>query len=246
MADEPSDKPTTPGHPPQPAPLTPPAVPPPAPPPQPAYPQQPPPYGQPPPYYGQQPGYGQQPYNYQPTFQPGPYPAGPYPYGYQPPYQAPVRRGIGCVGLTLILLGLVLVVVIGGAVAMFMGVFTPNQLLNLVGQGPAYVEVDNMRDRSITADLVVVGGDGETTRSADLESFDLRTLTAGGPGLYRLTVSDSSGDSIARCTMEIGGGNQWQFVVLPETVLVVLNEQTPSRSEDLFVETSRLCEAGGT
>jgi hypothetical protein len=55
------------------------------------------------------------PYKYEPTYQPGPYPAGPYPYGYTPRVPEPAKRGLGRVGAWLLFLVLVLLVVAAAA-----------------------------------------------------------------------------------------------------------------------------------
>ena len=64
-------------------------------------------------------------YKYEPTYQPGPYPAGPYPYGYEPYMAPPPRRGrIGWLGGTMILVGLAFVLIVLVA-AFYLGLFTP-------------------------------------------------------------------------------------------------------------------------
>jgi hypothetical protein len=197
----------------------------------------PPPYNPPPPP-GPPPGYGPQP--------PVPYGySGPSAYGFPPGYGYPPprrRRRITPLGIFLLLLVLLVVAVIGGAVALFTGAISTATLKNLVGLGPAQVQITNLRDGDVSALLQKTNPDGTTvTSTSALKSLDVRVLDAAEAGRFKLTVSDASGSTVTECSIDITSGSKWEFVLLDQSAIVTKNGEKPAAPNDVIVSTSSLC-----
>jgi hypothetical protein len=140
------------------------------------------------------------------------------------------------------LLLLLVIAVIGIAIALFTGVIRTGSLLNLLGMGPSSVEVTNLRDNPISVVLQKTNSDGTTvTSTGDLNNFDVRNLTAGEPGHFQLTVTDSTGAQVASCSLNVTAGSRWQFVVMDQVTVVTRNGEKPPSSDDLFTSSSSLC-----
>jgi hypothetical protein len=153
------------------------------------------------------------------------------------------RRGPGCLGCFLILLVVIVGVPAAGLAAFRLGVITPAMLLNVIGQGPGHVQVDNLRDGAITITVAdtSTASDAASPTSATLNSFDIRTLTAPRAGRYLVTVTESGGSDIATCTLNLHSGDTFLFVVLPDQTILRRNDDNPSQGSELFVATSSLC-----
>lgn len=150
------------------------------------------------------------------------------------------RRRPGCL---LILLILVIVVPLAAFGAFRLGLVTPQTLLNLIGQGPGYIEVDNLQDDTITVSVAdtSTASDAASPSSGSLNSFDIRTLTAPKAGGYMVSVAGSSGTAIAACTVDLHSGDTFLFVVLPDVTIVHRNNDNVSQGSELNVTTSSLC-----
>jgi hypothetical protein len=166
----------------------------------------------------------------------------------QPPGSVPAtaprrgRRGPCCLGCLLILV-IVVGVPIGAFAAFQMGFITPRMIMTAIGQGPGYVQVDNLRDDRITLSLAdtSTASDAAAPSGATLNSFDIRSLTAPRAGRYRLTVTDPGGTAVADCTLTVHSGDKFMIVVLPDATIVHRNDDSVSQGSELFVTTSSLC-----
>jgi hypothetical protein len=133
----------------------------------------------------------------------------------------------------------------GGYLAFRAGIITPNQVLNVVGLGPASFEINNLRDDTITVSFTQLDApkDSSPNRSSvTLKSFDVRSRQISDPGRYRIDFTASAGGaSLGTCTLTIRGGAKYQFVALPARILINMPDSPPARSADLTVSTSSLC-----
>jgi hypothetical protein len=168
----------------------------------------------------------------------------------QPPYSAPAKKSVG--GCWLWLLGGCLVMIVGcvvlaggGFLLYRSGLITVNSMLNLVGLGPADVEVDNFRDGTIyvTVQQVEVASNTNPGQGYfQLDSFDLHTYHAPQPGRYRVDFgSTSDAADLGTCTLTLKSGDHYQFVTLPDKIVINHVNRPASTGPDFVVGTSALC-----
>jgi hypothetical protein len=184
-------------------------------------------------------------------------PPGVQPLPVQPAYTAPAAvaparsGGTGCGrGCLIGCIFLVLLCVVGAGgvwLGYQSGVLTPANLLNLAGLGPAYVEVDNFRDDRIEVKVVQLDVSKDSVPiqgGLSLGVFDVKTFRAGNAGKYRVDFTTRTGTAIGTCTIDLRGGDQYQFVTLPQRTIVSRANRTPVTGRDLLIETSALCRGG--
>jgi len=163
------------------------------------------------------------------------------------PSAAAKKKSGGC--LTGCLIAIVLLIVLGGAgfFAFRSGALTPNKLLNLIGQGPAKIEVDNFRDDAIQvnitrADPVGTGTPTPSPSGLQLKAFDVRAYQAQNPGKYRVDFRATTGNAnLGSCTLTVRGGDQWQFVALPDRIAVNRVNNPSQVGKDFVITSSSLC-----
>ena len=202
---------------------------------------------------------------YVPPSQPGPPQPATELYGqapYRPPQAAapaaPPKRGPGCwvwlVGGCLVLIVGCVVLAGGGFFAYQSGLITQNTVLNVVGLGPADMEFDNFRDEPIHMTIVSLDvtpspsaepGSFDVNANAsslEVDSFDIYNWHVPQPGHYRVDFSlTSGGDELGTCTLNLKSGDQYQFVALPERIVVNRANHPSDNGPDFVVETSALC-----
>ena len=194
------------------------------------------------------------PQQYPPGYQPPPQyaPPGSNPWGAPPPVK-PKRGCFGCLFRgCLVLVVLVVAVGVGGYFAIQNGVITPNTLLNLVGMGPASVQIDNFRDDKVNVEFLQTGSDvvnvgaqpSETPTpfetAKDIGALDITSVEVPEAGRYKLTIT-AAGKPVAQCTMPVKSGDRIQIVLLPTTALITRNDDTPTTGSELVLGTSSLC-----
>jgi hypothetical protein len=185
-----------------------------------------------------------------PSSPPPPY-VPPAPYVVPPAAQVPARSSVrGC----LVLIVLIVLLVVGGYLAVQSGAITATSVLktylNLTGQGRATLEVDNFRD-----DAIIVNLQQATTPTASsqdsfqflagtmkLKAFEVKLLHVQNPGKYRVDfLTDKEGTKLGSCTLTVRGGDQYQFFPRPDKI-VVNRANNPSKvGTDFVVSTSSLC-----
>lgn len=178
------------------------------------------------------------------------------------PPPAPVQRaapgaqrgGMGCGGCLLrgclALIVLLIVLAAGGFLAYQSGAITPQAALglylNVTGQGPADIEVDNFRDDAIQVSIKQTSASqdpGTVQGALDLNAFDVKTFHAPGPGKYAVTFNTTGTGNAALgvCTLTLHGGDRYQFVTLPDKIVVNNVNHPASAGSDFVVELSGLC-----
>jgi hypothetical protein len=168
----------------------------------------------------------------------------------QPPAPAAAKpKGRGC-GRWLLAGCLVLILGgcaagVGGYLAYQGGMLTPDMVLGLVGLGPAAIEVDNFRDDSVYVSIIQLDAPVDSTplgATLDLNAFDIRTYRVGQPGRFQIDFGTTSGAAdLGSCTLGVGSGDQYQFVTLPERIVINRVDDPVSVGTDLIVSTSSLC-----
>lgn len=152
----------------------------------------------------------------------------------------------GCLKGCFVVVVLFLVVGLGFVAAFRTGLITKTTVLNLVGLGPAEIQVDNLRDGPIQVaivPLVDAKGSSPTPVILRLKAFDIRTYRVQNRGRYRADFGTSSGAaaSLGTCALTLRSGDRYQFVTLPDKIAVYRQNARPSSGRDLVVATSALC-----
>lgn len=150
---------------------------------------------------------------------------------------------LGC-GCLAVLLGIALLGV-GGFVAYQSGAISLETFLDLVGAGPADMEFDNFRDETVyiyILQLDVASDEVPVEMWLEIDAFDIHSYHVVTPGRYRVDFGLSSDASdLGTCTLTIKSGDQYQFVTLPERIVVNRVNDPPTVGTDLVVATSSLC-----
>ncbi len=145
---------------------------------------------------------------------------------------------------------LVLLVGVGGFLAIQSGMISTTTLLNMAGLGPAHIEIDNFRDDAIVVNFQSISATPTSTTSSSiswfndqitLNPFDVRVRQVGSAGKYKLDFQTKDGKAFGSCTLNVRGGDSYQFVALPGRVVVNRANAPAQRGSDFVVETSSLC-----
>jgi hypothetical protein len=161
----------------------------------------------------------------------------------------PKQKGRGCgrwllAGCLMLILG-GCVAGVGGYLAYQGGMLTPDMVLGLVGLGPAAIEVDNFRDDGVYVSIVQLDAPVDSTpleASLDLNAFDIRAYRVSRPGRFMIDFGTSSGAAdLGSCSLSVGSGDHFQFVTLPERIVINRVDDPVSVGTDLIVSTSSLC-----
>ena len=148
---------------------------------------------------------------------------------------------VGCLGL--ILAGCAAGV--GGYLAYQGGLLTPEMVLGLVGLGPADLEVDNFREDLVSVSITQLDAPSESLPlevALELNPLDVRTYRVQNPGQYRIDFATATGAAdLGSCTLDLRSGDHYQFVALPERIVINRVDDPVSVGTDLIVSSSTLC-----
>jgi hypothetical protein len=147
---------------------------------------------------------------------------------------------MGCLWMILISVALA----VAAVVAYRNGVITKAMLLDVAGLGPAYIEIDNFRDDAIQVSIVGLAGSKDSKPAptvVTITPFNVSTYRAAGRGRYRVDFRVANAGTLGTCALAAGSGDQYQFVALPDHLVVNRVNRPPSVGSDLVVPTSRLC-----
>lgn len=161
----------------------------------------------------------------------------------------PAKSGGGCGGLILkgclAVIALVVCAAVLGFVGFQSGMLTPNTLLNLAGLGPATIEVTNFRDDPIQVSVTAPRASDESAPARtdlDLNAFDIKSTQTSNAGKYLVEFRAPQGaGALGICNLTVRGGDQFQFVVLPERIVVNRVNSPPAVGRDLIITTSQYC-----
>ena len=150
----------------------------------------------------------------------------------------------GCVAVLM----LCLISVVGVFFAIRSGAITQTTLLNLVGLGPATIEVMNFRDDAIQASITPLSESKEGTTEEEsgknlaLKAFEVSSYRASNPGKYRVEIRPTSKSTPAGlCTLTVRGGDLYRFIALPDGIMVNRANSPSMTGKDLVLETSAFC-----
>jgi hypothetical protein len=130
------------------------------------------------------------------------------------------------------------------------GILTQANLLKLAGLAPASVEIDNFRDDAIQVTILQLdvpqnsNGDASPAQfDVPLNAFDIQATSIPTKGRYRVDFGTSSGASdLGTCTLNLGSGDSYQFVTLPDKIVVNHVSKPAAAGPDFIVSTSALCQ----
>jgi len=170
----------------------------------------------------------------------------------QPPAAVPAAakpKGRGCaqwlVAGCLLLLLAGCAAGVGGYLAYRGGLLTAESVLGLVGLGPADIEVDNFREDPVYVSIVQLDAPSDSRAVAtflELNPFDVRTYRLLNPGRYQVDFGTSTDAAdLGTCTLSTRSGDHYQFVALPERIVINRVDDPVSVGTDLIVSTSSLC-----
>ena len=152
------------------------------------------------------------------------------------------------VGLVLVGVCLCTVVIAGGAGYYFYstGKLTLNQVLNWVNLGPAEIQIVNLSDDVLSAELTWTNPDtGETSHwgSKELTSYDISSFRGLSAGDYQLLLSTTTGlPPGGTCYLTLKGGDMMKFFAVPEGVGVILSGKKVTSTDQVNMETAPLCQ----
>ncbi|MFN2145739.1 MAG: hypothetical protein ACK2T7_10330 [Anaerolineales bacterium] len=157
------------------------------------------------------------------------------------------RRTCLIVVIVILVLCCCTVIVLGGGgyYLYSTGRLSVNDVTGLLGIGPAEIQVANLTDTTLTAELTytdVETGEERHYESLEMGEFDVNTITGVSARAYTLTFSTGSGvPQGGSCYMRVSGGDSWVFVAVPDGIGVVRNGDVVDSNEDVNILTSFLC-----
>ncbi len=121
-----------------------------------------------------------------------------------------------------------------------------NQILSFAGIGPSEIQVINLSDGLIEAQLDRIddeSGESYNQGTLDLAPYDIasfRTLSASD---YILHINVPNGlPPSSTCTLKIKGGQVYRVVTVPEGTVIARDKNDVDSIEELDISTSSLCQ----
>ena len=75
-----------------------------------------------------------------------------------------------------------------------------------------------------------------------LNAFDVKTFHTPNAAKFRIDFASAAGrSSLGSCTLNVRSGDQFQFVALPDKILINRVNSPPQSGADLVVQSSSLC-----
>jgi hypothetical protein len=149
--------------------------------------------------------------------------------------------GCGCLGtlIALVVLG------VGGFLAYKSGFLTIDRVMALVGMGPGNVEINNFREEMVYVSIYDLKSsqDGPfLSWSQRLNAYDILAHQITNPGSYRIDFGLTDGGAdLGSCTLTLKSGDQYQFIPMPDKIVINRVNKPASNGEDFLVRSSSLC-----
>ena len=157
------------------------------------------------------------------------------------------RRNCLLISLAVVV-GCLCVTVILGGVGYYLystGELSLDDIPGLGAFGPGEIQVINLSDGEIEAALTRISTDGETINegNGDLAPYDIKTFRSLNSNRYTLAIDVLNGVPASNsCTIEVGGGETYRVVVVPEGMVITLDGEQPDRVEEINILTSPHCQ----
>jgi hypothetical protein len=121
-----------------------------------------------------------------------------------------------------------------------------NQILSFVGIGPSEVQIINLSDGPIEAQLEHIDdetGESHNQGDFDLAPYDIASFRSISAGEYILHIEVPNGlPSNSTCALKIkGGGQVYRVVTVTEGTVIALDDNPVDTPEEMDITTSSLC-----
>ena len=121
-----------------------------------------------------------------------------------------------------------------------------NQILSLTGMGPSEIQVINLSDGPITAQLERIDDEtGESYNQGDLDlaPYDIASYRNLYTSDYILQINVPNGQPPnSTCNLTIKGGQVYRVVTVPEGTVIARDGNKVDTVEELDMTTSSLCQ----
>jgi hypothetical protein len=164
----------------------------------------------------------------------------------QPPPQTKKRGGCGrTLGCGCLLLILLLALVVGGGYwAYTSGAISPWQVYKLSQPKPLTINLDNLRDDTLYVTVTFLDSEDDPPFSydRDLAAFDVRVTYLQKAGRYRIDFGTQSGGAdLGACNLSAAAGERYQFIALPDKIVVNRASQPSQVGADYVLSTCSFC-----
>ena len=121
-----------------------------------------------------------------------------------------------------------------------------NQVLSFVGIGPSEVQVINLSDGPIEAQLDRIdneSGESYNQGTLDLAPYDIASFRTLSTSEYILHIDVPNGlPPSSTCTLKIKGGQIYRVVTIPEGTVIARDKNDVDSIEELDISTSSFCQ----
>jgi hypothetical protein len=151
---------------------------------------------------------------------------------------------IGCV---IVVISFCCLVVVGGLgyYLYTSGQLDVNQILSFAGFGPSEIQIINLSDGSINAQLERIDdetGERYEQGSLDLAPYDTASFRSISANKYILDIEVPNGlPPSSSCFLRIKGGQVFRVVTVPEGTIIALDGNKVDDIEELDITTSSIC-----
>ncbi|HCU57517.1 MAG TPA: hypothetical protein DF984_04710 [Anaerolineaceae bacterium] len=126
------------------------------------------------------------------------------------------------------------------------GQLTFNGGLSITGRGPGEIQIINLSDGPIKAQLDRIddeSGESYGQGTLDLAPYDIASFRSLYKDTYLLQISVPSGaPPDSTCTLKIKGGQVYRVVTVPEGTVIARDNNKVDSAEELDINTSSLCQ----
>ena len=120
-----------------------------------------------------------------------------------------------------------------------------NQLLSFAGIGPSEIQVINLSDGPIEANLDRIDdetGEFYNKGTLDLSPYDIASFRRLSASEYILQIDVPNGlPPSSTCPLKVGGGQVYRVVAVPDGIVIALDDHDVDSLEELDMRTSSLC-----
>jgi hypothetical protein len=164
------------------------------------------------------------------------------------PPQKKSRKTCLIVAAVIVIIGFCCLITAGG-IAYYLytnGQLDINQVLSFAGMGQSEIQVINLSDGPIDAQLDRIddeSGESYNQGSLELAPYDIASFRSLSANKYILKINVPSGlPPNSSCTLKIKGGQVYRAVTVPEGTVIARDNNKVDTAEELDINTSSLCQ----
>jgi hypothetical protein len=154
----------------------------------------------------------------------------------------------------MLVLLLVLVLLAGGVGGLYLlirnGTISQHSLMNTLGMGTGEIQVSNLSDGTLTADLTDLGTGTATPSSGSngslfgsthtMKSLETQNFVNLQPGRYDLHIG--TGANGGPCALKIDSGDVYHVAILRTAIVITRDKEAAQTKADVTFPTSSLCQ----